>query len=316
MRDDRRRDLRKPSARRSGPTVGNPRLTRGTRRARASGRVDPVRENAVRAARSAGLGAAPPPPAIARAGFLTWAAVRLLALLVLVGAAYLVYTAATSPRLQIRTIRVSGNVLLSQAEVEEALGLRGVNLFWVDRGEAAARLANLAPVRSATVTPVLPDTLDVNIVERQPAAFWRSGNQTYLVDREGVILTAIDADSPPRACGGQPCDPQSSQLLTVDNPDGQPLNAGDRVDAGALAAAARLANRLPSVGIEPLGYDWSAATGVEVPTGEGWRVRFDAEAEHVDDEIVTLSLVRQRLSQNGASPQLIDVRFGNRPYFR
>ncbi len=159
--------------------------------------------------------------------------------------------------------------------------------------------------------------MDVNIVERQPAAFWTSGNQTYLVDREGVILTAIDADSPPpRACGGQPCDPQSSQLLTVDNPDGQSLNAGDRVDAGALAAAARLATRLPSVGIQPLGYDWSAATGLEVPTGDGWRVRFDAEAQQVDDEIATLSLVRQRLSQNGVSPQLIDVRFGNRPYFR
>jgi cell division septal protein FtsQ len=297
--------------------LADPRLARGTRRARASGRVDPVREHAIRAARSAGLGAAPPPPAIARAGFLTWAAVRLLALVVLVVAAYLVYTAATSPQLQIRTIRVTGNVLLRQSEVEEALGLRGVNLFWVERTEAAGRLANLAPVRSATVTPVLPDTLDVNIVERQPAGFWTSGNRTYLVDREGVILTAIDADSPPpRACGGQPCDPQSSQLLTVDNPDGQLLNAGDRVDAGALAAAVRLANRLPSVGIQPLGYDWSASTGVEVPTGDGWRVRFDAEAQHVDEEIATLSLVRQRLSQNGVSPQLIDVRFGNRPYFR
>jgi POTRA domain, FtsQ-type len=289
-------------------------------RVRSSRRGDPVRDNAVRTARAAGLGPPRPPPAIARGGFPRWVLGRLFGLVVLAGAAYLVYSAATSDQFQLRRVRVVGNVLLSQAEVEEALGLRGLNLFWVDRQEAAARVATLAPVRSAWVTPVLPDTLDVRVVERQPVAFWRSGDSTYLVDREGVILTAIDPEAPPpRACGGQVCDPhQATTLLTVTEPDGPRLAPGDRVDAGALAAAARLATLLPSSGIRPLGFEWSAATGVEVPTADGWRARFDSSDGDgtLASEIATLQSVRAQLGQAGVTPQLIDVRFEDRPYWR
>jgi hypothetical protein len=243
---------------------------------------------------------------------------RILGLAVLAGAAYLVYCAATTDQLQVRRVRVTGNVLLSQADVEDALGLRGRNLFWIDRREAVGHLTALAPVRTANVTPVLPDTLEVNIVERQPAAFWVSGEATYLVDREGVILTAIDSESPPpRACGGQVCDPRHlTSLPTVAEPDGPRLASGDKVDPGALAAAARLATLLPSIGVQPLGYEWSAANGVEVPTADGWRARFDGAHGDLASEVATLQSVRAELAGAGASPQVIDVRFEDRPYFR
>jgi POTRA domain, FtsQ-type len=282
------------------------------RRGRAArGRVDPVRANAERAARAAGFGPPRRPPLLVRGGFLWWLATRLLALAVLVGAAYLVDSAATSPRFAVASVRVAGNALVSQAEVESALGLRGVNLFWVDRREAAGRLLLLAPVRAATVTPELPDTVRVQLVERQPVALWLSGNETYLVDREGVILAPIHADAPPpRACGGPPC-------LTVSVPDGPPLAAGDRVDAAALAAAGRLATLLPSAGIQPTAFRWSpAVAGLEVPTADGWSARFDGRHDDLERQVATLQLVRGQLAQTGVAPQLIDVRFRDRPYYR
>jgi cell division septal protein FtsQ len=168
------------------------------------------------------------------------------------------------------------------------------------------------------VTPVLPETLDVNIVERPPAGFWISGEATYLVDREGVILTAIDSESPPpRACGGQACDPHRvTSLPTVAEPEGPRLTVGDKVDSTALTAATRLASLLPSAGIEPLGYEWSASTGLEVPTADGWRARFDGAHGDLAAQLATLQSVRAELSRTGASPQVIDVRFGDRPYWR
>jgi hypothetical protein len=75
---------------------------------------------------------------------------------------------------------------------------------------------------------------------------------------------------------------------------------------------------LPGAGIQPLGFDWSATTGVEVPTTDGWRVRFDAGHGDGDltAQIATLQTVRSHLAQAGVSPQVIDVRFGDRPYWQ
>src|SRR5919199_896734 len=101
----------------------------------------------------------------------------------------------------------------------------------------------LPPVQRVEVSAALPDIVGVSVVERQPAAFWVSGDLSYLVDREGVILKAVDAETQQaRACAGQPCDPRLAPLPAVAQLDARPLTPGDRVDASALASSARLAS--------------------------------------------------------------------------
>jgi cell division septal protein FtsQ len=179
-----------------------------------------------------------------------------------------------------------------------------------------ARLRTLPLVLDASVHAHLPDRVEVRIVERQPVAFWISGDRSYLVDREGVILKPVDAEAQQaRACAGQPCDPRLAPLPTVAQLDGQPLNAGDRVDASALRSSASLAAILPLSGIQPLAFEWSAHAGLEVPTREGWRIRFDT-ARELDRQIRTVVAVREHLGASRTSASLIDVRFGDRPYFR
>jgi hypothetical protein len=249
-------------------------------------------------------------------GFLIWAFGRTLAMALLVGAAWVVYDSASSDRFQVRSVRVQGNVLLSRAEVEDVAAVVGANVFWVDRGQVTARLRALPLVQTAEVSVELPDSVEVTIVERQPAAFWISGNESYLVDPEGVILKAVDADTQQaRACAGQPCDPRLAAMPSVAELDGQPLTAGSRVNAGALAASARLATLLPNVGVQPVGFEWSPDAGLEVPTREGWRARFDGEAS-VDEQVASLRSIRDELRRTKATAALIDVRFGNRPFFR
>ncbi len=275
---------------------------------RPAGRTNPAVERAVRAAeeREPWL-----PP-----GFLVWVVGRVLAMGLLVGVAWLVYDCASSDHFRVRSIRVQGNVLLSQADIESVSAVAGVNVFWVDRAQIAKRLGSLALVREVQVGATLPDVVEVRIVEREPAAFWISGDQSYLVDREGVILKAVDADTQQaRACAGQPCDPRLAALPSVVQPEGRPLTPGDRVDARALATSAQLAALLPKVGIAAMSFDWSPDTGLEVPTRDGWRARFD-QSGNIEQQVATLRAVRDELTRTKTGVELIDVRFGDRPYVR
>jgi POTRA domain-containing FtsQ-type protein len=249
-------------------------------------------------------------------GFLMWVLARVVAALLLGAAAWAVYTCASSERFQVRTVHVQGNVLLSRTDVETTAAVMGANLFWVDRRATAERVKALPLVQQVEVTPTLPETVEVFIVERQPAAFWVSGDRTYLVDREGVILKLVDAETQQaRACAGQPCDPRLAPLPIVAQLDAQPLAPGDRVDANALAASARLAMLLPSFGIVPVAFEWSRDNGLQVPTREGWRARFD-ESLDIAQQVQSLRTVRDYLVRSKTTAELIDVRFGDRPYYR
>ena len=241
---------------------------------------------------------------------------RVLAMILLLGAAWLVYDFGSSSQFQVRSIQVQGNVLLNRDEVEAAAAVVGANIFWVSRAQVAARLRALPLVQQVEVSETLPDTVDIHIVERQPVGFWTSGDQSYLVDTEGVILRAVDAETEQiRACAGQPCDPRVAGLPSVAQVDVEPLTPGDRVNASALTTSGRLASLLPSLGVQPLSFDWSPGTGLEVPTQDGWRARFD-EAGNLDQQVAALRSIRDELARNKTTAGLIDVRFGDRPYFR
>ncbi|HEV7663782.1 MAG TPA: FtsQ-type POTRA domain-containing protein, partial [Chloroflexota bacterium] len=228
-------------------------------------------------------------------GFLGWLLLRVMGLGLLVLTGWVVYDSATSDRFQVRSVRVQGSVLLSRAEIENAAAVAGANVFWVDRGQVAARLRSLPLVQRVEVSAALPDTVEISIVERQPAAFWVSGERSYLVDGEGVILKAVDVETQQaRACAGQPCDPRLAPLPTVAQLDGPPLTPGDRVDVGALNTSARLATLLPGVGVEPLAFEWTHDFGLEVPTRDGWRVRFDGQS-NVDQQVASLRTIRDEL---------------------
>jgi hypothetical protein len=111
------------------------------------------------------------------------------------------------------------------------------------------------------------------------------------------------------------CDPRIAPLPSVSEIDPEPLAPGDRVDASALTTSSRLAQLLPSVGVQPLGFQWSRDAGVEVPTGDGWRARFD-QAGNLDQQVGQLRSIRDALNRTNTAAGLIDVRFGDRPYFR
>jgi cell division protein FtsQ len=64
----------------------------------------------------------------------------------------------------------------------------GRNIFFVPLAERRKQLEQIPWIQQATVMRLLPDQIRVSVVERQPVAFVRHGQQIGLVDANGVLL--------------------------------------------------------------------------------------------------------------------------------
>jgi cell division protein FtsQ len=67
----------------------------------------------------------------------------------------------------------------------------------IDLAATRARLMRFGWIREARVSRRLPDTLVIDIVERQPVAIWQNNRQLSLIDAEGVVLEPVRVDHMP-----------------------------------------------------------------------------------------------------------------------
>ncbi|MGK6321205.1 cell division protein FtsQ/DivIB [Sphingomonas sp. DT-204] len=67
----------------------------------------------------------------------------------------------------------------------------------VDLDRVRGRLLDYGWIADARVSRRLPDTLVIDIVERQPAAIWQSQGQLMLIDAAGKILEPVDPNAMP-----------------------------------------------------------------------------------------------------------------------
>lgn len=87
-------------------------------------------------------------------------------------------------------IQATGLVEVSRAEMLPVFGEDiGRNIFFIPLAERRKQLEQIPWVQSATVMRILPDQIRVSVVERQPVAFARQGDQIGLVDANGVLLS-------------------------------------------------------------------------------------------------------------------------------
>lgn len=153
------------------------------------------------------------------------AGVLVLGLLVTAGA--LVSARVVGARLlAVDRVAVQGNRRLSIDEVNAITdSVRGQSLLLVDLQQFRARLLDSPWVASVNVRRILPSTIDVRIVEREPVAVSRLGQQLYLVDGTGVIideygpqyaefdLPIVDGMASSDAAGGPAIDPARARLV-------------------------------------------------------------------------------------------------------
>lgn len=78
-----------------------------------------------------------------------------------------------------------------------ALDQRSMAMPLVDVSDIRSKLLRYGWVKDARVSRRFPDTLVIDIVERQPAALWQDNGQLALIDSDGVILDHVPVDKMP-----------------------------------------------------------------------------------------------------------------------
>ncbi|WP_380789571.1 cell division protein FtsQ/DivIB [Sphingobium xenophagum] len=78
-----------------------------------------------------------------------------------------------------------------------ALGQVDRSMLSLDLPKVRADTLKLGWVKDARISRRLPDTLVVDIVERDPVAVWQHGGQLHLIDVAGVVLQPVSASAMP-----------------------------------------------------------------------------------------------------------------------
>ena len=78
-----------------------------------------------------------------------------------------------------------------------ALDQKSTAMPLVDVEAIRARLLRYGWVKDARVSRRLPDTLVIDIVEREPAALWQSDQRLSLIDSDGVVLDDVKVTEMP-----------------------------------------------------------------------------------------------------------------------
>lgn len=93
-----------------------------------------------------------------------------------------------SERLKVKTVEVRGNHFLSEGEIRELLGpADGANILGLDIDDLKRRLRASPWLDDATVRRTLPDTLLVEVREREPLAL-AEVDRLYLMDGDGDLI--------------------------------------------------------------------------------------------------------------------------------
>jgi cell division septal protein FtsQ len=220
------------------------------------------------------------------------------ALLVAVSAVWAGYSRVmASERLKVGKVEVRGGHFLSEGEVRELLGPAvGENILSLDIEGLKSRLRASPWVADATVSRTLPDTLRVEIREREPLALAEM-ERLYLMDGDGALIDIYG----PRTAGFDL--PIVRGLAHVD--------ADARRDRAARAGAllrdvAELAGEISEVEVEPSGdlrVVLRGAGEVVLMGAPPYRGRF-----------VTFLGLRQELRERCPRAEYFDLRFRDRIY--
>jgi cell division protein FtsQ len=97
--------------------------------------------------------------------------------------------------LALKDVAVQGRGRTGADTILGALGVaRGMPMLAISPEAAKARLEALPWIRSASVERLLPDTLYVRVVERQPLALWQRKGKLDLIDRDGFVVAVPSLD--------------------------------------------------------------------------------------------------------------------------
>ena len=219
--------------------------------------------------------------------------ISLLLLFVLGGGIYLL---GLTPDYMIQEVAVSGLVALSREAVVEASGLEGAHIFWADPADAAAKIAEIPSVLTATVEIDWPNTASITVNERAPVMAWDQAGERFWVDQNGRLMQARQ---------------EAGALLVILSQESDKLELGETVPLDVMAGALQLKGLRPN--IDALLYDRN--NGLSYHDGRNWDAFFGVGADMNQKLVVYETLVDNLMARN-LQPEYISVVNTLKPFYR
>jgi cell division protein FtsQ len=141
---------------------------------------------------------------------------------------------ATDPAFTVHRVVVSGVVALPGTTLAETSGVLGQSIFGVNPQTVAGRVAGLPSVQNVSVHAEVPDTLVIQVRERNVSLVWDTGSTAFLLDGTGMVIGTVAPGTPSAA-------PVVHALPGVPVP-----TVGGRIDGTLLRTALSLNARLPT----------------------------------------------------------------------
>ena len=224
---------------------------------------------------------------------------RTLALLIGAGAGMALFYL---PVFAVSQVSVTGAQRLSESDVIARLSLQGNNLLALPIEDLRAKLMEEPWLRNVELRRSLPGYVTVALEERTPSVVWQTGSQQYWVDKDGTVLEVLrQADT---------------SLPLIKDMDGPDRWAGEKVDADAVGLALALLERLPTeMQDEAKFYEYLSYAGLVVETKKGYRARFGNSVD-LEWKLAVWKSVIATGEDKDLKVKHIDLRFGDRPFFR
>ncbi len=222
------------------------------------------------------------------------------------------YYAFNLPQLRVTEAQVTGNQIVTPADVNSVLNISGQPIFLLTPADLETRLRlNYPELASVRVNVTLPNLVSVNVTERKPAIRWEQGGGYTWVAEDGVAfkprgemvgLISVVAESAPPVAGGAASLVSAQDVLTP-----SPFISTDMVQA-----LKGLAGHVPPG--QSILYDARMGFGWNDP--RGWRAYFGATPNDIELKMRVYESMVASLTQRGIRPALINVTYPTAPYYR
>lgn len=92
--------------------------------------------------------------------------------------------------LKLENVYIEGRYYTTPETITNSLNLElGTPIFSIDLNEVKTSLESIDWIKYAVVERILPNTINLKIVERTPIAFWQNNGKLFLLDDEGVLIS-------------------------------------------------------------------------------------------------------------------------------
>src|SRR5260221_14610157 len=216
------------------------------------------------------------------------------------------YLAFHLPQLRVTVAQVTGNQIVTPADVNSVLNISGRPIFILIPSNLEPRLRLNSPeLVSVRVTVSFPNHVTVDVRERKPAIRWEQGGGYTWVAEDGIafkprgemigLISVVAASAPP-----------------VTGAVADPLTPSPFISIDMVHALKGLASQVPPG--QSILYDSRMGFGWNDP--RGWRAYFGATSSDIELKMRVYESMVNSLTQRGIRPALINVTYPTAPYYR